>query len=73
MGPTGLFLVTNTSMSISTYIKETRAELQHVSWPSRTQAITYTILVIGVSLLTSLLLAIFDYGFSYLLKTFIVH
>lgn len=54
-------------MKIAEYVKETRAEMAHVSWPSRKQAINYAIAVIVVSILTALFLSFFDYIFSRLL------
>jgi preprotein translocase subunit SecE len=53
------------------YLKDTRAELQHVSWPTRQQAIIYTVLVIIISLLTSLYLGFLDFLFKTLLERFI--
>lgn len=58
-------------MKIAEYIKETRAEMAHVTWPSRKQAISYSILVVAVSVLTALLLGVFDYIFSRLLTLFV--
>lgn len=55
-------------MSLITYFKETRAELKHVTWPTKKQAIMYTIVVIVISLLTAAYLGFFDYVFSALLK-----
>jgi preprotein translocase subunit SecE len=55
-------------MSLSNYIKETRAELKHVSWPTRQQAIVYTVAVIVISIGLSLYLGLFDYLFSTGLK-----
>jgi len=54
-------------MKITEYIKETQAEMKHVSWPSRKQAINYATAVILVSIITALFLALFDYVFSRLL------
>lgn len=51
-------------MSLSSYIKETRAEIKHVSWPTRKQAVNYTIIVIGLSVVTALILGFFDFAFS---------
>ncbi len=53
------------------YLKETRAELKHVSWPTRRQTLVYTGVVIAISLLTALYLGAFDYLFTALLKLFI--
>lgn len=55
-------------MQLAQYIKETRAELKHVSWPTRKQAIVYTIVVIVISLVTAVYLGAFDYVFTTLLK-----
>jgi preprotein translocase subunit SecE len=54
-------------MKITEYIKDTRSEMTHVSWPSRKQAISYAVLVVIVSILTALFLGLFDYIFSRLL------
>lgn len=51
-------------MSLSQYLKDTRGELHHVSWPTRSQTITYTMLVIVISVMTALYLGAFDYIFS---------
>lgn len=54
-----------------TYFKETRAELKHVSWPTRRQALMFTVVVIAISLLTALYLGAFDYIFTMILKVVI--
>lgn len=54
-------------MKITEYVKETQAEMKHVTWPTRKQAISYSIAVILVSIGTALLLALFDFIFSRLL------
>lgn len=54
------------------YIKETREELKHVSWPTRRQAVAFTIGVIVISLLAALYLGFFDFIFSLILKKFIL-
>jgi preprotein translocase subunit SecE len=46
------------------YLKDTRAEMKHVSWPTKDQTIAYTILVIALSLFVSVLLGVFDAGFT---------
>ena len=55
-------------MGLVNYVKETRAELKHVSWPTRRQAIIFTIIVIIISLGLALYLGFFDYIFSFGLK-----
>ena len=54
--------------SLSEYIKAVRGELTHVSWPSRNQAIGYTVLVIGISVAVALILGGFDFIFTFLLE-----
>ncbi len=54
------------------YLKATKAELVHVSWPSRRQAIVTTLLVVGVSLLAAVFLGFFDYLFSDLIMDWII-
>lgn len=51
-------------MKIVDYIKDTRSELKHVSWPTRKQAIVFTIIVILISVGISLYLGVFDALFS---------
>lgn len=57
-------------MAILDYLKETKAELKHVSWPTRKQAISFTIMVIALSIATAFFLGFFDTIFSTLLKMF---
>ncbi len=49
------------------YLKDVRAEMKHVSWPTRSQTIIYTIVVIAISLATAVYLGLFDYLFSNLI------
>ncbi len=48
-------------MGLQDYIKETRAEMQHVSWPTRRQVVSYTVIVMALSVITSLYLGAFDF------------
>lgn len=54
------------------YVKETKAELKGVTWPSRKQTITYTLLVVGASLAVAVLLGFFDMISAYLLEKFVL-
>ncbi len=54
------------------YIKETRAEMKHVSWPTRKQAIGYTLSVVAISVAVSAYLGIFDGIFSLALNSIIL-
>ncbi len=58
-------------MKLTEYIKETRAELRHVTWPTRQQALSYTVVVIAISIFTALFLGFFDFAFSKLLSLII--
>lgn len=49
------------SMGLVEYIKETRAEMSHVSWPTRRQVVSYTAVVIILSIVTSAYLGAFDF------------
>lgn len=53
------------------YFREVRAEMKHVSWPTRTQAIMYTIVVVAVSLATAIYLGLLDFVFTALLQKII--
>ncbi|MBU1557806.1 preprotein translocase subunit SecE [Patescibacteria group bacterium] len=59
-------------MSLINYIKETKGELKHVTWPTRSQAIWFTVIVIVISLFTAFFLGFFDYIFSLGLEKFII-
>ncbi|MFA6554583.1 MAG: preprotein translocase subunit SecE [Candidatus Paceibacterota bacterium] len=54
-------------MKITEYIKDTRAEMNHVNWPTRAETIRFTVLVIAVSLAVSIVLGVSDFVFERLL------
>ena len=58
-------------MKLIDYIKDTRGELKHVSWPTQRQATAFTILVILISLFTAFFLGFFDFIFTTLLDILI--
>ena len=51
-------------MGLIQYLRDTRGELKHVTWPSRKQAIVYTVLVIVISTLTALFAGGLDFLFG---------
>lgn len=53
---------------LGNYLRDTAAEMKHVSWPTQTQAMVYTALVIGVCAVMALFLGAFDYVFTTLLN-----
>ena len=50
------------------YLKATKAEMRHVSWPTQYQTFIYTLLVIGISIAVALFIAAFDQIFLRLLQ-----
>ncbi len=58
----------NKTMSILNYFRETQGELSHVNWPTKKQAATFSLVVILISILTAVLLGLFDFIFARLLN-----
>lgn len=50
--------------SLLQYLTDVRAEVSHVKWPSTSQAVGYTALVIVISILVAALLGALDYVFA---------
>ena len=59
-------------MKFIDYIKDTQAEMKHVSWPTRRQALAFTVIVIVISVAVALILGFFDYIFTLGLEKFIL-
>jgi len=59
-------------MGLINYIKETKGEFRHVSWPTKSQSIWFTVIVIAISLFVAFYLGFFDYIFSLGIKKFII-
>ena len=57
---------------LGNYLRDTATEMKHVSWPTQTQAIVYTALVILVSGFVALFLGVFDFLFTRLLDKIIL-
>ncbi len=55
-------------MGLIDYLRETRAELRHVAWPTQFQTIVYTVLVVAISVFVSLYLGFFDFLFTGMLQ-----
>jgi preprotein translocase subunit SecE len=58
-------------MQFIDYLRDTKAELRHVSWPTKKQTINYTIIVLVISIATGVFLGVLDFGFAQILKRFI--
>ena len=54
-------------MNIFNYFKETKAELKEVTFPKTSQTVTYTILVVVISIVVALVLGGVDLGFKTIL------
>jgi len=54
------------------YLKETKAEMSHVTWPTTRQAVIYTVLVISVTAIVAALLGFFDHLFSQFIQSIII-
>lgn len=52
-------------MNLITYVRESVHELKKVSWPTKKQAIAYTIVVVAMSVGMAVLFAILDKVFSF--------
>ncbi|MGM0629235.1 MAG: preprotein translocase subunit SecE [Patescibacteria group bacterium] len=46
------------------YINDTKAEMRHVSWPTRRHAVVLTVLIVLVSITVAIFLGFFDFIFS---------
>ena len=57
---------------LTQFLKEAKAELMKVNWPTKQQTINYTLLVIGISIAVAAFLGSLDYFFEFILKTFII-
>ncbi|MBI4121086.1 MAG: preprotein translocase subunit SecE [Parcubacteria group bacterium] len=57
---------------IINYLKETKMEMRHVSWPTKKQVTYFTILIIVISLLTAAFLGLFDVALTWLLETLVL-
>jgi len=57
---------------ITQFLKEAKAELLKVNWPTKNQTINYTLIVIGISIAIAIFLGGLDYFFEYLIRTFVI-
>lgn len=59
-------------MKVFDFFNDTKGEMKHVSWPTRRQAIWYTMVVVVISLVIAIILGFFDFAFSRLLDKLII-
>ena len=57
---------------ITQYLKDSRAELKKVTWPTREQTKNHTLMVIGLSVAVALFLGTLDYVFNWMLGKFVL-
>ncbi len=53
------------------YFRDVKAEMRHVSWPSRQLTIAYTIVVVVVSLAVAIYLGLLDYALRLIIEQII--
>lgn len=58
-------------MTFSRYMRGVRSEFKRVVWPTKSQLVNYTIVVLVVSLIVSGLVYILDFILQHLLKLFV--
>jgi preprotein translocase subunit SecE len=58
-------------MKIVDYFRDVKGEMRHVSWPSKSQTVNYTIIVMVISIGTGIFLGLLDFVFSHTLARFI--
>ena len=54
------------------YLREVRIELKKVNWPTKSETLRYTLIVIGVSIVTALFLGALDFIFFKILNKYIL-
>ena len=57
--------------NIIEFLKEAKAELLKVVWPTKERMIRDTAIVVGISLATAIFLGLLDFGFECLAKRFL--
>ncbi len=57
--------------SFATYLRNVRAELDHVVWPKPRTALTHVGLIALISILTALLISGLDYTFGGVIERFL--
>lgn len=58
-------------LKLAQYFKDSKAELKKVVWPTRSQTINHTILVVAISLAVAIFLGAADFALNTLLQLFV--
>lgn len=59
-------------IKIRDFLKEVRLEMKKVNWPTRNEAIKYTLIVVVLSVIVAAFLGGLDAVYQYLLDKFII-
>lgn len=62
---------TESKGKLRSYLRGVRAEMKKVAWPSKKELINYTGVVIGISIIVSLVVYLLDLGIHEVLKLII--
>lgn len=54
------------------YIKGSVAELRKVTWPTRKQVFSYTVIILVSVIIASLIISVVDYGLSLLVDAYLI-
>lgn len=57
---------------LTTFLKEVKIELSKVSWPTKKQMVSYTMIVIGLSLFLALFLGLLDFIFEFIINKLVL-
>jgi len=58
-------------MQLVDYLKDVKAELTHVKWPSQKTTLRFSAVVVVMSLISAAYLGAFDFGFAELIKSLV--
>ncbi|OGZ62717.1 MAG: preprotein translocase subunit SecE [Candidatus Spechtbacteria bacterium RIFCSPLOWO2_02_FULL_38_8] len=53
------------------FLQEVKIEMKRVSWPTKKEVFSYTLLVLGVSVVTGIYLGGLDFLFQFILSKFV--
>lgn len=71
--PKGLFKEAKKSLMKNPlqFLGEVKQELHKVQWPTKTQTMRYSLLVVAISIAVAIYLGVLDYFFAFVLKQFV--
>jgi preprotein translocase SecE subunit len=55
-------------MNLFTYLRNVRAELEHVVWPDYRTAVAHTFILIGIAAVVAVFVGLLDYAFTHLVN-----